>query len=106
MVAKRDIKTSLRVIEDSLKQFVGGNGSPRVRVLETQWGHIHALVGSDKFKDVGLGQRQEMIWEYLRKNVTSEYLALLYGVTTMDEASYDEVMRDIERRALEDLGLG
>jgi hypothetical protein len=64
-----------------------------VRVFETPWGHLHAIVGSSAFRGLGIGERQIKIWEFLRRNVAETQRVLLYGVTAMDEGEFDDWLR-------------
>ncbi|UCC31940.1 MAG: hypothetical protein JSU86_06610 [Phycisphaerales bacterium] len=89
MVAKSDLVAAAHAIDDALQMFVHHGAAAKVFVFETEWGHLRALVGSDEFKGVSLGDRQEMIWEHLRKHVRREYLVHLYGVHPMDLEEYD-----------------
>ena len=95
MVAKNDLLTAKRAIEGALQKFVHHGAAAKVHVFETEWGHLRALVGSDGFKGVSLGERQKMIWEYLREHVPSECLVNLYGVHPMDLDEYDVRVTEI-----------
>lgn len=100
MVAKNDLVIAKDAIEEALKRYVGNGGPPRVLVVETKWGHLHAMVGSDRFKDMGLGGRLETVWEYLRQHVDRKLLAMLYGITAVDDENYDQLLREADRRAI------
>lgn len=99
MVAKNDIIAAREEIESALKQFVANGGSPRVLVGETKWGHLWALVGSDRFKDMSLGARQQVVWDYLQKHVDQSWLFHLETVTPVDGQNYDEILAEASRRA-------
>ena len=101
MVAENGLLAAMDEIEHALRRFVGNGQEPRVRVLQTRYGHIHAIVGSNEFKNLSIGRRQERIWGFLRNEVRPEYRGRLYGVTAMDEEEYDEMLREVERRAFE-----
>jgi len=62
--------------------------------------HIHAFVGSERFKNKGLGERQEIVWEYLGENVDRRHLSYLFRVEPMDLAEFIEFMREVQLRAL------
>jgi len=100
MVAKNDIVTARGEIETALRRYVGNGGPPRVLVMETNGGHLHALVGSDRFKEMALGSRLEAVWEFLRHHVDPGSLSLLYGITAVDDGNYDQILEDANRRAV------
>ena len=89
MVAKGDVLTAVRLIAESLEEFVQHGASTKVHVFETEWGHLRALVGSDGFQGMSLGKRQEVVWEYLREHVPAEYLSHLVAVHPMDIEEYN-----------------
>lgn len=98
MVAENDIASAMKHIEQALCRFVGNGPNPRVRVLETEHGHVHALVGSDEFKGRSVGERQKKVWDFLQENVSSEYLGRLYGVQALDVEEFDGIMREAQLR--------
>ena len=89
MVAKGDILTAAQKIEEALAQLTFEKASAKAFVFETEWGHLRALVGSDGFKHMPLGERQEIVWEFLRQCVPQDYLIHLVAVHPMDLDEYD-----------------
>ncbi len=93
MVAKDDVEVAQGAIEDALRELVCHSPSDVVSVFESQWGHLRAIVGSDIFQSKGLGERQEMVWDFLRGKVDPSHLVHLYGVHVMDIAEYKRNVR-------------
>lgn len=89
MVAKSDILTAARAIEEALEKLTLHKASAKVHVFETEWGHLRALVGSGGFDDVPLGERQRIVWEFLREHVPAESLVHLIAVHPMGLDEYD-----------------
>ncbi len=88
MVANKDLAQAADVIDKKLQERFSG-ASEKVFVFDTEWGHLRALIGSDKFKGMGLGDRQNVVWDYLKESVPAEHLRFLYGIHPMDLAEYD-----------------
>ena len=86
--------TSLQNVADSvcaaLKDLVKDPGA-RVEVFESQPGNLRAIVVSDFFSDMGITERQERIWAYLKKSLEEEQLVRLYGVHPYDSHEYGSV---------------
>ncbi len=95
MVAKNNIVTAIREIDEALNGFVKNRACDKVYVFESEWGHVRALIGSDAFKDMNVIDRQELVWDYLRDKVSPEHLALLYGVNAMDIEEYKRNVREV-----------
>lgn len=89
MVAKGDILTAALKIEEALGTLTLEHASAKAWVFETQWGRLRALIGSGGFKDMPLGQRQKVVWDFLRERVPPEYLNHLGAVHPMDLDEYD-----------------
>ena len=89
MVAKSDIPTAKQRIEDALARFTVGQASAKVYVFYTDWGHLRALIGSGGFSDMPLGERQEVVWDYLHEHVQPEHLIHLVAVHPMDLDEYN-----------------
>jgi stress-induced morphogen len=84
VVAKSDILTAKKAIENALNALTLQNVSAKVFVFETEWGHLRALIGSGGFTDVSLGERQKIVWDFLREKVPPECLMHLIAVHPMD----------------------
>jgi stress-induced morphogen len=96
VVARNDrLKEAADAIDEALREFVQDRACDAVCVFDTEYGHLRALIGSDAFKDMSLGQRQQLIWDYLREHVKPEHLAFLIGVHPMDHAEYDEQVKEV-----------
>ena len=95
MVAKNDLVIAAREIDEALQKFVRHGATTKVYVFDTEWGHLRALVGSDGFKGMSDGERQELIWKHLKANVLPEYLAYLYVVRPMDLEEYDAETQEV-----------
>lgn len=89
MVAKSNILTAAKVIESALYELVANGASTKVHVFEADWGNLRALIGSDGFKGMSLGRRQEVVWEFLRDRVPKEHLDFLKAVHPFDIDEYD-----------------
>ena len=89
MVAKSDILTAANQIERALAGFTLNEATVKAHVFETEWGHLKALIGSEGFNDVSLGERQQIVWDFLRESVPAESLAHLIAVYPMGLAEYD-----------------
>lgn len=101
MATSDDLNTAMSEISRVLGEFAGNGEQPRVLVYETPYGHIRAVVGSDKFKGKTIGPRQELVWEELtRSGLDRRHLGLLYGVRTLDIEEYDGLMRQVEQHRL------
>ena len=90
MVAKNDLVDAKQAIGFALRKFVGNGARARVRVVETPWGHLQAIVGSDMFCGLSVGERQAKVWEFLRLNVEEPHRVFLYGVNAMDDLEFDD----------------
>jgi len=95
MVAKGNIVTAAREIEEALNEFVLKKNSAKVSLIKTEWGSLRALIGSGGFAGVGLGLRQEMVWDYLREKVSDESLGFLSAVYPMDLDEWDRNVSEI-----------
>lgn len=101
MATREDLIAAMSEIDRVLGGFAGNGERPRVLVYETPYGHIKAVVGSDRFKGKTLGPRQELIWQELtRSTLERRHLGLLYGVRTLDTEEYDELMRQVDQHRL------
>lgn len=94
MVAKSDILTARREIEEALGKFIHERASSKVYVFETEGQHLRALIGSGGFEGVGLSERQDMVWLFLRDEVMEESLAFLVAVHPMDLDEYDRTVQE------------
>ena len=94
MVAKSDILEAKQEIEDKLKERFD-KACEKVFVFETDWGHLRALIGSDAFRDAPLGERQEIVWQFLRDSVPNEHWTHLIAVHPMDIDEYDRNTREV-----------
>lgn len=75
-------------IRKALEAMVKGHGSSDVRVFESWPGNLRATVVSDFFKDMGLSDRQENVWAYLKKHVSAAHLSRLYVVRPYDTKEF------------------
>ncbi len=90
MAEKNDLRIAAEAIETALKAFVLDSETQRVHVFESQWGNLRAVVGSARFENMGIGERQEAIWKHLRERVDPKYRVYCYGVHPMDPQEYEE----------------
>ena len=95
MVAKSDILTSARKIENALQRFIVQSSTSKVHVFETEWGHLRALIGSDGFTGVALAKRQEIVWDFLHDQVEPVYLNHLMAVHPMALDEYDRSVAEV-----------
>ena len=95
MVAKSDILTAKKEIENALNALTLQKASAKVFVFETEWGHLRALIGSGGFNDVSLGKRQKIVWDFLREQVSPECLVHLIAVHPMDLDEWHQNVREV-----------
>lgn len=98
MAANNELNNAMEEVESALRQLP--HAQKRVRVVGTDMGHIHAFVGSDRFQNLGPGERQENVWAHLRENVASKALGFLYRVEPMNIDEFTEFIREVQLRAL------
>ena len=96
MAQKNDLRVAAERIEEALWALVRDRASAKVHVFETKWGHLRALVGDGSFAGMGLGRRQEVVWDHLREHVNEESLKHLVGVHPMDVDEYDAHVDEVE----------
>jgi len=91
MVAKKSLKAARDELEARLTDFVGsGAAAPRPVVWENEWGHLEAIVPHDGFKGVSIVDRQDRVWDFLRKYSDPETLIYLSRVHTLDLDEFDD----------------
>jgi stress-induced morphogen len=96
VVARNDrLKEAADAIDKALWDLVQNRASDAVCVFDTEYGHLRALIGSDAFKGMSLGERQQRVWDHLREHVKPEHLAFLIGVHPMDHEEYDEQVKEV-----------
>lgn len=85
-----DLVRAAGEIERALSVFVGEDEKEMVYVYQSSPGLLRAVVGSDKFRNVGASERQKMIWKHLKNNVSEADLHVCWGVYPMDPEEYYE----------------
>ena len=95
MVEKNDILIAKKRIEKTLWDFVNNQASGKVCVDWTEYDHLFALIGSGGFQDMNIVDRLDMVWDYLRQNLTSDDLRYLSHVEPMDLDEYSARTREV-----------
>ena len=91
MVARTSLKAAQDDLEARLADFVGPSASaPRPVVWENRWGHLEAIVTCAGFKGVSIVDRQDRVWDFLRKHSDPETLIFLSRVHTLDLDEFDD----------------
>ena len=90
MGKKSDMIEAARAISTALRDYVDEEDRERIQVFESSYGYLRAIVGSKKFRGMGVMRRQDEIWDYLDKNVTQAHLGHCFGVHPLDPDEYDE----------------
>ncbi len=98
MVAKNALTDAADAVDSALQELPDAKNC--VRVIATELGHLHAFVGSSRFKSLGPGKRQAEVWEHLSKKVQPQHLAFLFRVEPMDEDEFKSFIREVQLRAL------
>lgn len=100
MVAKTSIVDAAEAIHEAFRRFVKQKETDYIQVFESSPGFLRAVIGSDRFKGIGLAERQEIVWEYLNQNVDRAFLAYCFDVQPLDVRTYKEhVFRQSSSRA-------
>ncbi len=95
MVAKQGVIRAKEAIEKALEEFIHHRASDKVYVFESEWGYLEALLGCAAFEGMSVAQRQDSVWDFLRKSVDAEDLTYLSSVQTMDHREYDASVREV-----------
>ncbi len=90
MGKRTDLKKAAEVIEKAMRSFVGDQEHEQIHVVESSPGHLRVIVGSSRFKDVGIVERQDMVWEHLNGRVDKDSLRFCWGIHPMDLEEYYE----------------
>ena len=98
VVARNSLSDAVEAVDLALQGLQDASG--RVRVVVTNLDHIHAFVGSGRFKKLGPGERQQEVWDFLTENVDARHLSHLYRVEPMDVDEFSEFIREVQIRAL------
>ncbi|MCK4659684.1 MAG: hypothetical protein KAV82_09215 [Phycisphaerae bacterium] len=85
-----DLVKAARAIQQALTEFVREGEKGNVHVFESLPGNLRAVVGSDQFKNMGITERQDMIWDYMEKTVAADHLRFCWGIHPMDLEEYYE----------------
>lgn len=85
-----DLAKAARNIERTLRDFVGEREVGMVHVFESSPGLLRAVVGSARFRNMGLTERQKVVWEYLKAHMDEADLQVCWGVHPMDPEEYNE----------------
>ncbi|MFH0980963.1 MAG: hypothetical protein V2A79_05440 [Planctomycetota bacterium] len=85
-----DLVKAAEAIREALVAFVAAGEKDYVHVFESSPGHLRAVVGSDQFKNVGITERQERIWNHLKSKVAAEHLRFCWGIHPLDIEEYYE----------------
>lgn len=90
MGQKADLIAAAKAIREAIVGFVNAHEAQHVRIFESSPGHLRVIVGSDKFKSMGLTERQDLIWDYLRSKVGETHLEHCWGIHPLDATEYEE----------------
>lgn len=93
MVARTALKKAAEELRAAICRFVEPDEQDQVQVVESSPGHLRVIVGSRKFTDVGIVERQNVVWEFLdnqvkAKQLQEEHLRLCWGVHPLDPEQY------------------
>ena len=93
MVTRTELKSAARSLEIAMKRFVDEDECDQVHVVESSPGHLRIIVGSRQFSNVGIVERQELVWKFLDGQVesgqlTKQHLQLCWGVHPLDTEQY------------------
>lgn len=83
-----DLVQAAKSIEKALREFVHEDEREFVHVFESTPGFLRAVVGSNKFKTIGITERQNVIWRFLKEKVGAEHLQFCWGIHPMDVDEY------------------
>lgn len=75
-------------IRKALEEFVDADERARIVVFESSAGNLRAVVPSRKFSDKGPVERQDAVWDFLKKKLDPKDLVRLYGVHAMDPKEF------------------
>jgi len=90
MAEKANLNKAARAIRLALKAFVAKDERDNVQFFESSPGSLRFIVGSDRFKGVGPVDRQDMVWDHLKKHVEDDSLSFCSGVHAYDLDEYEE----------------
>ncbi len=85
-----DLIKAADAIRQALSDFVAKDEKGHVHIFESYPGHLRAVVGSDRFKDMGVAERQNTIWKHMKDKVAAEALRFCWGIHPMDLEEYAE----------------
>ncbi len=89
MAQRADLRKAAGDIRAALEKFVNAEERGNIHVFESSAGSLRVFIGSDKFKGVGLTDRQKRVWSHLDQHVDSVVLRSCSGVHPMDIDEYD-----------------
>ena len=84
MAVEASLEASAAAIETALKAMAPADQPCHVHLFESSPGNLRAIVATDEFKGVGVAERQNRLWAYLRKKVAANHLQALFGVHVYD----------------------
>lgn len=93
MVAYTTLKKAAEELEAAIHRFVDDDERDKVHVVESTPGHLRVIVGSRKFENVGVVERQNLVWAFLDeevegKRIQPETMRLCWGVHALDPEQY------------------
>jgi len=109
MVAKQhSLERSAKAIQDCLIGLVKNGSAARVGVSTNQWGHLDVVIGTDKYKELDVIKRDDIVWDHMKKNLDPADLANIGDVRVLSLDEYEACLRMqvsfekyIERRSME-----
>lgn len=75
-------------IKKALEEFVDADEKGRIVVFESSAGNLRAVVPSRKFSHKGPVERQDAVWDFLKKKLDRKDSVQLYGVHAMDPKEF------------------
>lgn len=91
MGERADVIEAATAIRRAIEAFVKSEEVRNIQVFESSPGHLRVILGSDYFKGKGPADCQNIIWDYLKKEVPPDQLVYCFGVHPMDVKEYEEV---------------
>lgn len=90
MVVRTGVIEAYDAFKQALERFVEESERGNIEVFESPPGILWANIGTEKFRNVPSTTRQEMIWEYLARELSKDVLHYCWGVHCMDTSEYRE----------------
>lgn len=80
-----------KIIRKAIEEFISLDEKDNINIFESSSGHLKVIIGSNLFEDKSPVERQNIIWDYLKKKVTREQLLHCSFVQPMGVQEYDEI---------------